>query len=48
MIVICRECNRYKFLFEMIDWWLGEGTCKECAKKLYAITDVKIKRAFGI
>jgi len=47
MICKCEVCFRLKSAREIANFFLTI-TCKECAEKLYKITDQKLKRAFGI
>ena len=45
MLILCEKCFKYKLWFKMITSF-GQCTCKQCAEKLHAKIDAKIKEAF--
>ena len=55
MRCLCENCYKYKFWFEMISSFsqsvveniscFRQFTCKKCAEKLHAETDMKIREA---
>ena len=47
MICKCEVCYKWKNAREIANWLLTI-TCRECAEKLYKLTDKKLKEAFGI